>query len=50
MCLEMGGFGGRLDFSWRARAGTLSRRVKNGTHGVAAVGAMLLGVWVEPRC
>ena len=33
--------GGHLDFTRRARAGTLSQRVRDATHGVAAVGALL---------
>ena len=36
-----------LDFTRRARAGTLSRRVKEVTHGVAAVGALPMGFWVK---
>ena len=36
---------GHLDFTWGARAGTLSRRVKD-THGVAAVGALPPGFQV----
>ena len=40
-------FGGHLDFTKRARAGTLSKRVKGATHGVAAVGALPLGFQVK---
>ena len=36
----LGDLGGHLDFTRRARAGTLSRRVREATHGVAAVGAL----------
>ena len=35
--------GGHLDFTWRAGAGTLSRRVEDAARGVAAVGALPLG-------
>ena len=35
--------GGHLDFTWIARAGTLSNRVREATSGVASVGALLLG-------
>ena len=38
---------GHLDFTYRARAGTLSRRVGKATVGVAAVGALLLGFQVK---
>ena len=34
--------GGHPDFTGRVRAGTLCRQVKDATHGVAAVGALLL--------
>ena len=33
-------WGGHLDFTFRARAGTLSKRVGGATVGVAAVGAL----------
>ena len=39
----MSGIGGHLDFTWRARAGTLSKRVGDAILGVAAVGAFPLG-------
>ena len=39
--------GGHLDFTWRARAGTLSKRVGAAVLGVAAVGALLLGFQVK---
>ena len=39
--------GGHLDFTYRARAGTLSRRVGEATVGVAAVGALPLGFQVK---
>ena len=39
--------GGHLDFTRRARAGTLSRRVKDATHGVVAVAALPLGFQVK---
>ena len=39
--------GGHLDFTYRARAGTLSRRVGEATVGVAAVGALPLGFRVK---
>ena len=39
--------GGHLDFTKRARAGTLSGRVKEATAGVAAVGALPLGFQVK---
>ena len=34
--------GGHLDFTRRARAGTLSKRLREATYGVASVGALLL--------
>ena len=40
--LDVRNLGGHLDFALRARAGTFSRRVKEATHGVAAVGALPL--------
>ena len=39
--------GGHLDFTCRARAGTLSKRVGEATLGVAAVGALPLGFQVK---
>ena len=39
--------GGHLDFTLRARAGTLSKRVGEATVGVAAVGALPLGFQVK---
>ena len=39
--------GGHLDFTYRARAGTLSRRVGEATVGVAAVGALPLRFQVK---
>ena len=36
--LDVGDLGGHLDFTKRKRAGTLSGRVKDAPHGVAAVG------------
>ena len=45
--LDVRDLGGHLEFSCRAGAGTLSRRVKEATHGVAAVGALPLGFRVE---
>ena len=41
--MDVRDLGGHLDFTLRARAGTLSKRVKEATHGVAAVGALPLG-------
>ena len=41
--LDVRDLGGHLDFTRGARAGTLSRRVKDATHGVAAMGALPLG-------
>ena len=38
---------GHLDFTYRARAGTLSKRVGEATVGVAAVGALPLGFQVK---
>ena len=38
--LDVWDLGGRLDFTWRARAGALSGRVKEATHGVTAVGVL----------
>ena len=50
--LDVRDLGGHLDFTWLATAGTLTRRVKEATHGVAAVGALPWGfrlrrVWSE---
>ena len=45
--LEVRDLGGHLDFTYRARAGTLSRRVGEATVGVAAVGALPLGFLVK---
>ena len=39
--------GGHLDFTLRARAGTLSKRVRDAALGVASVGALTLGFQVE---
>ena len=41
--LDIRDLGGHLDFTYRARAGTLSRRVGEATIGVTAVGAFPLG-------
>ena len=41
--LDVRDLGGHLDFTGRAWAGTLCRRVKGATHGVAAVGALPMG-------
>ena len=45
--LDVRDLGGHLDFTGPASAGTLSQRVKHATHGVAAVGALLLGFQVK---
>ena len=45
--LEVKDLGGHLDFTRRARAGTLSKRVGEATVGVAAVGALPLGFQVK---
>ena len=48
--LDVRDLGGHLDFTYRARAGTLSRRVGRvgrATVGVAAVGALPLGFQVK---
>ena len=42
MELEVWDLGGHLDFTRRAGAGTLPRRVKEATHGVAPVGLLAL--------
>ena len=47
--LDVKGLGGHLDFTVRARAGTLSKRVREATFGVAAVGASPLGFQVKLR-
>ena len=45
--LDVRDLGGHLDFTYRARAGTLSRRIGGATVGVAAVGALPLGFQVK---
>ena len=45
--LDVRDLGGHLDFTYRARAGTLSHRVGKATVGVAAVGALPLGFQVK---
>ena len=45
--LDVRDLGGHLDFTRRARAGTLSKRVAEATVGVAAVGALFLGLQVK---
>ena len=45
--LDVRDLGGHLDFTYRARAGTLSRRVGKATVGVTAVGALPLGFQVK---
>ena len=45
--LDVRDLGGHLDFTYRARAGTLSRMVGEATVGVAAVGALPLGFRVK---
>ena len=45
--LDIRGLGSHLDFTRRARAGTLFRRVKDATHGVVAVCALPLGFQVQ---
>ena len=45
--LNVRDLGGHLDFTGRARAGTLSKRVGKATVGVAAVGALPLGCEVK---
>ena len=45
--LDVRDLGGHLDFTYRAQAGTLSRRVGKATVGVAAVGALPLGFRVK---
>ena len=41
--MDVRDLGGHLDFTLRARAGTLSKRVREATLGVASVGALPLG-------
>ena len=45
--MDVRDLGGHLDFTFRARAGTLSKRVGEATVGVAAVGALPLGFQVK---
>ena len=45
--LDVRDLGGHLDFTLRARAGTLSNRVREATLGVASVGALPLGFQVS---
>ena len=45
--LDVRDLGGHLHFTWRARAGTLSKRVRETTLGVASVGALLVGFHVK---
>ena len=45
--LDVRDLGRHLDFTYRARAGTLSKRVGEATLGVAAVGALPLGFQVQ---
>ena len=45
--LDVRDLGGHLDFTFRARAGTLSKRVDEATVGVAAVGALPLSFQVK---
>ena len=45
--LNVRDLGGHLDFTRRARIGTLSNRVREATLGVAAVGALTLGFQVK---
>ena len=45
--LDVRDLGGHLDFTLRARAGTLSKRVRDATLGVASVGALPLGFQVK---
>ena len=46
--LNVTDLGGHLDFTLRARARTLSKRVREATLGVALVGALTLGFQVKP--
>ena len=45
--LDVRDLGGHLDFTLRARAGTLSKRIGEATVGVAAVGASPVGFQVK---
>ena len=45
--LKVRDLGGHLDFTLRARAGTLSNRVREAASGVASVGALPLGCQVK---
>ena len=45
--LDVRDLGGHLDFTFRARAGTLSKRVGEATVGVASVGALPLSFQVK---
>ena len=45
--LDVRNLGGHLDFTLRARAGTLSKRVREATLGVASVGALPLSFQVK---
>ena len=45
--LDVRDLGGHLDFTLRARAGTLSKRIREATCGVASVGALPLGFQVQ---
>ena len=45
--LDVRDLGGHLDFTLGARAGTLSKRVREATFGVASVGALPLGFQVK---
>ena len=47
MELDARHLGGHLDLTYRVRAGTFSSRVKEATHGVVAVGALLVGFKVK---
>ena len=44
--LDVRDLGGHFDFTFRARAGTLSKRVGESAVGVASVGALPLGFQV----
>ena len=45
--LDVRDLGGHLDFTSRARTGTLSKRVREATLGVASIGALPLGFRVK---
>ena len=45
--LDVRDLGGHPDFTLRARAGALSKRIREATFGVASVGAFSLGFVVE---